>query len=178
DQAAQLLLAPEADAGADRAREARDLLAIDRNRKLAVISSALVDLGIKASVGGSPIKMLQSAGELGRGIVAWANRTPGEERALLLLGPDALGGELDQTTRALYERLEGRERRALVKSLIEDGARALAEGQVRPARVAVNRALELDPGSQHADKLLDAIAARERADEARETLGLGPAPVF
>ncbi|HTO07794.1 MAG TPA: hypothetical protein VMR86_12150 [Myxococcota bacterium] len=175
DQAAQLLLAPEGDAGADRAREARDLLATDRNRKLAVISSALVDLGIRASVGASPIKMLQSAGELGRGVLTWSNRTPGEERALLLLGPDALGGELDQATRELYERLEGRERHALVKGLIEDGGRALNAGQVRRARVAVNRALELDPGSQHADRLLDAIAARERIDEAREAVGLGGA---
>lgn len=178
DQAAQLLLAPELDGGADRAREARDLLATDRNRKLAVISSALVDLGIHASVGGSPIKMLQSAGDLGRGLVTWSNRTPGEERALLLLAPDALGGELDQTTRELYERLEGRERRALVKSLIEDGGRALAAGQARRARVAVNRALELDPGSQHADRLLDAIAAHERAEQAHEALGLGAVPNF
>jgi hypothetical protein len=178
DQAAQLLLAPEPDAGADRAREARDLLATDRNRKIAVISSALVDLGIHASMGVSPIKMLQSAGELGQGVLTWSNRTPGEERALLLLAPDALGGELDQTTRELYDRLEGRERRELVKRLIEDGARALAAGQVRPARVAVNRALELAPGSQHADRLLDAIAARERADEARQAFGLAPPPVF
>jgi hypothetical protein len=178
DQAAELLLAPDSDGGADRVREARDLLATDRNRKIAIISSALVDLGIHASVGVSPIKMLQSAGELGRGLFTWSNRTQGEERALLLLGPDALGGELDQTTRELYERLEGRERQSLVKSVLEDGGRALAAGQVRRARVAANRALELQPGCEHAARLLTAIAARERTDQAREELGLGPTPVF
>jgi tetratricopeptide (TPR) repeat protein len=175
DVATQLLLAPEGDAGADRAREARDILAVDRNRKIAVISSALIDLGIHASVGASPIKMLRSAGELGRGIFTWTNRTAGEERALLLLAPDALGGELDDTTRQLYERLEGRERRAQVKTLVEDGERALALGQVRRAKVAADRALELDPGSTKADQLLDAIDARTRSDSARGELGLAAA---
>ncbi|HTO55696.1 MAG TPA: hypothetical protein VMR50_20095 [Myxococcota bacterium] len=173
DAATQMLLAPEPDAGADRAREARDLLAVDRNRKIAVISSALVDLGIHASLGASPLKMLQSAGELGQGVLTWSNRTPGEERALLLLGPDALGGTLDGTTQKLYERLEGRERHELVKRLLEDGDRAFQAGQLRRARLAVDRALELEPGSQRADVLADAIEARERSDQARDSADTG-----
>jgi hypothetical protein len=176
DAAAQLLLAPELEAGASRAREARDLLAVDRNRKIAVISSALVDLGIRASVGASPIKMLQSAGDLGRGVLEWSDRTPGEERALLLLAPGALGGELDDATRDLYARLEGRERRALVTRLLDDAQRAAGLGQLRRARVAVARARELDPSSERADSLLGAISAREQSDKARAALDLGPAP--
>lgn len=174
DAATQLLLAPEL-GGDDRAREARDLLATDRNRKLAVISSALVDLGINASVGASPVKMLQSAGDLGRGVLGWSARTRGEERALLLLAPGALGGKLDDTTRELYERLEGRERRSLVSGLLDDAQRALATGQVRRARLAVDRALELDPGSERADALLDALATRARSDGARAIFDLEPA---
>jgi hypothetical protein len=180
DAAIQMLLAPDADAEADRAREARDLLAVDRNRKLAVISSALVDLGIHASLGVSPLKMLQSAGDLGQGVLTWSNRTPGEERALLLLAPDALGGTLDDGTQKLYERLEGRERHELVKRLLEDGDRAFQAGQLRRARLAVDRALELEPGSQRADVLADAIEARERSDRAQDALAAGPAggPTF
>ena len=175
DAATQLLLAPELGAGEDRAREARDLLATERNRKIAVISSALVDLGINASVGASPVKLLQSAGELGRGLLSWSNRTRGEERALLLLAPGAVGGELDDTTRGLYERLEGRERRALVTGLLDDGQRALVAGQVRRARIAVDRALELDPSSERADTLLDAIDAQTRSARARAIFDLAPA---
>jgi hypothetical protein len=175
DAATQLLLAPELGGGDERAREARELLATDRNRKIAVISSALVDLGLNASVGASPVKLLQSAGELGRGVWDWSKRTPGEERALLLLGPGALGGELDDTTRALYERLEGRERHSLVTGLLDDCQRALAAGKVGRARIAVDRALELDPSSERADKLLDAVDARTRSDRARAMFDLAPA---
>lgn len=175
DAATELLLAPELGGGDDRAREARDLLDTDRNRKIAVISSALVDLGINASVGASPVKILQCAGDLGRGVLDWSKRTSGEERALLLLAPGALGGQLDDTTRALYERLEGRERRSLVSGLLDDGQRALAAGKVRRARIAVDRALELDPSSERADALLDAIDARTRSDGARAIFDLEPA---
>jgi hypothetical protein len=175
DAATALLLAPELGGGEGRAQEARDLLATDRNRKIAVISSALVDLGINASVGVSPVKLLQSAGELGRGVLSWSDRTRGEERALLLLAPGALGGQLDDSTRGLYERLEGRERRDLVRGLLEDGQRALAAGQVRRARIAVDRALELDPGSERADSLLDKIDAHTRSDRAHAMFDLAPA---
>lgn len=160
DAAAQLLLAPDLDAGEARAREAQDLLDVDRNRKIAVISSALVELGIKAGFGASPVKILHSVGELGRGVLAWSDRTRGEERALLLLAPGALGGELDEATRGLYERLETRERHDLAKGLLEDGKRALELGQYGRARIAADRALVLEPGSQRADSLLAAIAAR------------------
>ncbi|HTO69576.1 MAG TPA: hypothetical protein VMR31_06910 [Myxococcota bacterium] len=179
DEAAKLLLAPETGAASDRAQEARDLLATDRNRKIAVISSALVDLGLRASFGASPVKLLQSAGELGQGILAWSNRTPGEERALLLLAPDAIGGELDAPTRELYEHLAVRERKVLVKHLLGDAEKALDAGELRRARIAVDRALELDPGSEPGDRLLDALEARElRASPAsREpTMSPGVAP--
>jgi len=171
DPATRLLLAPQLDADAARAREARDLLDVDRNRKIAVISSALVELGIRATFGASPVKLLHSAGELGQGVLAWSDRTRGEEKALLLLAPGALGGELDEGTRELYERLAGRERGALVKGLLDDGKRALALGQTRRARIAARRALELDPTSERADSLLEAIAARAKADEAHFAFG-------
>ncbi|MFI5315352.1 MAG: hypothetical protein ACHQ6T_06615 [Myxococcota bacterium] len=181
DEATRLLLAPEPNGAAERAREAREMLAVDRNRKLAVISSALVELGINASVGASPVKILESAGNLSQSVLTWSDRTRGEERALLLLAPGALGGELDQTTRELYERLEGRERHALVRALLDDGGQALAADAVSRARVAARRALVLEPGSERADALLDAIESRERSDRARETFSLGapkPSPTF
>ena len=175
DAATQLLLAPDSTAGEERAREARDLLAVDRNRKIAVISSALVDLGLNASVGASPVTLLQSAGDLGRGMLAWSERTRGEERALLLLAPDAIGGQLDDATRELYERLEGRERRALVTALVADGTRALGAGHMRRARIAGKRALELEPEGEGAQRLSRAIVARERSDGARAMFNLDPA---
>jgi len=164
DEATQLLLAPESPAAPERAREARELLKVDRNRKIAVISSALVDLGLHASFGGSPIKLLQSAGELGQGLLSWSNRTRGEERALLLLGPDAIAGGLDDPTRELYDRLARRERKSLVKKLLDDGEKAIAEGEYRRARIAVERALELEPGSDRADHLLDALDGHDRRE--------------
>jgi len=162
DEATRLLLAPEPPAAPERVREARDLLAVDRNKKIAVISSALVDLGLHASFGASPIKLLQSAGELGQGLLSWSNRTRGEEQALLLLAPDAMDGGLDQPTQALYDRLAGRERKSLVKKLIDDAEKAVAAGEYRRARIAVERALELEPGSDRADRLLDALEGHDR----------------
>ena len=162
DEATRLLLAPEPPAAPERAREARELLDLDRNKKIAVISSALVDLGIRASFGASPIKLLQSAGELGQGLLSWSNRTRGEEQALLLLAPDALGGGLDEPTRALYDRLADRERTSLVNRLLDDSEKALFAGEYRRARIAVDRALELEPGSDRADRLLDALEGHDR----------------
>ena len=83
----RLLLEPELATDADRASEASEVMVEDRNRKLAVISSALVDLGIDAAIGVAPLKLLHSAGDLGAGIRDFGKRTPAEEKALLLSRP-------------------------------------------------------------------------------------------
>lgn len=176
DAATRLLLEPELATDADRASEANELMVDDRNRKLAVISSALVDLGIHAAVGLAPLKLLQSAGDLGQGISDFTERTPAEEQALLLLAPGARSGILDADGQALFDRLEQRERKAQVERLLDEAQRSLAKSQVSRARFAVARALELAPGSERADALLDAIAATGR-DSAVVGEAPGAAPV-
>lgn len=167
DEATRLLLEPELASDTDLARDASELMTRDRNRKLAVISSALVDLAVHAAVGVAPLKLLQSAGDLGAGLRDFAKRTPAEEQALLLLAPGARDGALDADGQALYERLEERERKARVERLLDDGERSLAAGRLSRARYAAARALELAPGSDRADALLDAIDARARGETAR-----------
>ena len=149
----------------------------DRNHKLAVISTALIDLGIHAAIGVAPLKLLQSAGDLGAGIRDFTQRTPAEERALLLLAPAAQDGALDADGQALFDRLEQRERKARVDRLLDDAERSLAKGQVSRARFAVSRALELAPGSERADALLDAIAASARDSAAPGRSARAEAPV-
>ncbi len=175
DTATRLLLEPELATDADRASEASEVMVEDRNRKLAVISSALVDLGIHAAIGVAPLKLLHSAGDLGAGIRDFGKRTPAEEKALLLLAPAARDGVLDADGQALFDRLERRERKALVERLLDDAQHSLAKGQVSRARFAVSRALELAPGSERADALLDAIAASSR-DSAAATEATAEAP--
>jgi hypothetical protein len=160
DANCQLLLAPELATDAERTSEAGDLLARDRNRKLADISSAAVDLGIHAAVAPSPFKILQSAAELARGLGNWSKRTPAEEQALLLMAPSARDGSLGDADARTYQRLERREREALVKNLLHDAESALNDDRLPRARHLVERAIELAPGSERADLLLDRIAAR------------------
>lgn len=168
DEATSLLLSPELRSDQARALEASDLLSAERNRKLADLSSAFVDFGLHASVAASPIRLLRSAGKIGRGVRDWDDRTMVEDEALALLAPGARSGGLDDESLALYTRLERRESAERVAQLLADAERSLGAGDLRRTRRSIDRALALEPGSSHADRLLDELderAWREEPDE-------------
>lgn len=161
EEAAGLLLAPELRSDQARASEASELLAAERRRKFADLSAEIVDLGIHASLQVSPLKLLRSVGRVGRGLRDWDDRSLVEDEALVLLGPGARSGELDAASLALYARLERRESEARVAELLSEAERALGAGDLRRTRRTVDRALELEPGSTRADRLLDEIDEQE-----------------
>jgi len=161
DEAMRLLLAPELRSDQERASEAADLLSTERTRKLAGLSSAFVDFGLHVSVAVSPLKLLRSAREIGRGVRDWNDRSEAEDRALDLLEPGVRRGDLDAESVALYERLDRRESSERVEELLDRVEGALQRGDVRRARRVLDRALALEPGSPRADRLLDRIAELE-----------------
>lgn len=171
DEATRALLAPELRSDQDRAGEAAELLAAERERKLADLSTSFVELGLHASVQAAPLKLLRSVGEIGRGLRDWNDRSETEDTALALLEPGARSGELDEASLALYERLEHRDVAARVERMLDDAERALATGDLRWAHRAVDRALALEPGSTRADRLLDEIAQREWSASPAELIG-------
>ncbi len=164
DAATSLLLAPDLRSDRDRASEAVDLLSAERNRKLADLSSAVVDLGLSASVQVSPLKLLRSASKIGRRVRDWNDRTMVEDEALSLLEPGARSGDLDPESLELYARLERRESAARVAQLLADAERAFGAGDLRRTRRTVDRALALEPGSSRADQLLDELEERNWRD--------------
>ncbi|MEX2204745.1 MAG: hypothetical protein WEF50_00785 [Myxococcota bacterium] len=161
DEATSLLLSPELRSDQARALEASGLLEAERERKIADLSSAVVDFGLHASVAASPLRLLRSAGKIGRGVRDWNDRTAVEDEALALLAPGARSGGLDEASLALYTRLERRESAERVEQLLADAERALGAGDLRRTRRTLDRALALEPGSSHADRLLDEIDERE-----------------
>lgn len=161
EEAASLLLAPELRSDQARASEASELLVAERRRKFADLSSEIVDLGIHASLQVSPLKLLRSVGRVGRGLRDWDDRSLVEDEALVLLGPGARSGDLDAASLALYARLERRESEARVAELLSEAERAFGAGDLRRTRRTVDRALELEPGSTRADRLLDEIDEQE-----------------
>ncbi len=173
DEATSLLLSPELRSDQARAHEASDLLSAERTRKLADLSSAFVDLGLHASVQASPLRLLRSAGKIGRGVRDWDDRTAVEDEALALLEPGARSGDLDAESLALYARLERRESAERVAQLLADAEQALGAGDLRRTRRTLDRALELEPGSSLADQLLDEIALREWRAEPDEDVAAG-----
>ena len=80
-EATRLLLAPELRSHEARAQEASELLTADRNRKLADLSAAFVDLGLHASVQASPLRILRSVRDIGRDV-------RDRRHAARVLGPD------------------------------------------------------------------------------------------
>ena len=177
DAAADLLLAPELRSDQARASEAVELLSAERNRKLADLSSAFVGLGLHASVQASPLKLLRSAGKLGRGVRDWNDRTGVEDEALSLLEPGARSGGLDAASLALYTRLQQRDSDERVAELLADAEHAFGAGDLRRTRRALERALTLDPGSARADRLLDEIDLREWRATPDEGEAVAAAPV-
>ncbi len=175
DEAARLLLAPELRSDQDRASEATQLLASERTRKLADLSSSFVDLGLHASVQAAPLKLLRSVGDIGRELRDWNDRSEVEDEALTLLAAGARNGDLDAASQELFERLRQRETAEHVEQLLGDAERALAFGDLRRARRAVDRALALEPGSSRGDRLLDEVAKREwRASAETQRAADGP----
>ena len=160
DEAESLLLAPELRSEQARAGEASELVAAEHRRKLADLSAAFVDLGLHASVQASPLRLLRTAGKIGREVRDWDDRTQVEDEALTLLEPGARRGDLDVESLALYSRLERRESAARVAQLLADAETAFGAGDLRRTRRTIDRALELEPGSSHADRLLDEIDER------------------
>jgi hypothetical protein len=160
DEATSLLLSPELRSDQARALEASDLLSAERDRKIADLSSAFVDFGLHASVAASPLRLLRSAGKIGRGVSDWNDRTAVEDEALALLEPGARSGDLDDESLALYTRLERRESAERLGQLLADAERAFGAGDLRRTRRTLDRALALEPGSSHADRMLDEIDER------------------
>jgi hypothetical protein len=114
------LLEPELDVRIARAGER---IMVDHGRKLAVISTALIDLGIHAAIGVAPLKLLQSAGDLGRAFATSAAHPCGgagaaPARSLRRTGFSTPTGKRCSTARAAQRKAQvalARRRRALAR---------------------------------------------------------------
>jgi hypothetical protein len=116
----------------------------------------------------SPLRILRSVRDIGRDVRDWNDRTAAEDEALGLLEPGVRSGESGTEDLALYTHLANRASADRVAELLAEAEHALGSGDLRRTRRTLDRALELEPGSSQADRLLDEIDERAWLAESAE----------
>ena len=153
----------------ERMQAAEDVLAADRRDRTRRLATAVFDTGWRVWQGASPRRAVSAAARLARAAVRFRSDRDAELAALDLLQPGLASEAADPRLERMYEKLRERDALDTLDARLDRAERALERGDLRLARVRLERSLELAPDSERAAalhaQLLQLLAAREAGHE-------------